>query len=361
MKSLRRAVGVIGFLLAWIVVGDSAALAELVFPGTNWDYDTNGLSPETVRQVNAFVQTLDTTGLMVVKQGRVVYQYGDVKRLSYVASVRKSVLSILYGPYVATGKIRLDATLKDLGMSDIGGLLPIEERAKVIDLITARSGVYHPVEELDDPKAPKRGSKEPGTFWFYNAWDFDAADAAFERMTGKNVYDALRDDLAIPIGMQDFKRERQYQVEMPRSEYPVKHMVFSTRDMARLGLLMLRQGRWRDRQVIPAEWIRRSTRNRTSAHEMHEPNLAYGYLWWVWEDTNGPFRGAFMAAGSFGQFITVLPELDMVVAHKTVQPGSVSLEQYGRLLGLLTGKKPASINEMAFWSRQRQKRSSPPK
>ena len=159
--------------------------AEPIFPGANWEHETNGLSPETVRGVDAFIHTLDTTGLMVVKHGRVVYEYGDVKRLSYLASSRKSVLSMLYGANVASGKIRLDATLKELGMSDVGGLLPIEERAKVIDLITARSGIYHPVTqgigllyelrfsacpgasrpaaEAEPSWAPKRGSKEPGS------------------------------------------------------------------------------------------------------------------------------------------------------------------------------------------------------
>ena len=46
---------------------------------------------------------------------------------------------------------------------------------------------------------------------------------------------------------------------MTASQYPAYHMLLSARDMARLGLLMLRQGRWRDRQLIPAEWVRRST------------------------------------------------------------------------------------------------------
>src|ERR1035441_5471267 len=109
--------------------------AEPVFPDVNWERETNDLSPETVRGVDAFVHTLDTTGLMVVKNGRVVYEYGDVKRFSYLASSRKSVLSMLYGANAASGKIRLDATLKELGMSDVGGLLPIEENAKVIDVI----------------------------------------------------------------------------------------------------------------------------------------------------------------------------------------------------------------------------------
>ena len=88
-------------------------------------------------------------------------------------------------------------------------------------------------------------------------------------MTGKNIYDALRDDLAIPIGMQDFDRERQQKSgDLTRSQYPAYHLVLSTRDMARLGLLMLRQGQWRDRQIIPAEWVRRSTSVRTPLAEI---------------------------------------------------------------------------------------------
>ena len=365
---------------------------EPVFPGADWERETNGLSPETVRGVDAFVHTLDTTGLMVVKNGRAVYEYGDVKRLSYLASTRKSVLSMLYGANVAGGKIRLDATLKELGMSDVGGLLPIEERAKVVDLITARSGVYHPVTQgigllyelrfsacpgvfrpapdNGSSKAPKRGSKEPGTFWRYYNWDFNTAGAAFERMTGKNLDDALRDDLAIPIGMQDFDRERQQKSgDMTRSQYPAYHMVLSTRDMARLGMLMLRQGKWRDRQIIPAEWVRRSTSVRTSMDELHHAGsvevdrFGYGYLWWVWEGplATGPYRGAYTSMGSYGQYITVLPALDMVVAHKSCPPGDVSANDYLRLLDLLTGERPASAAELASWALRRPKSHAQPR
>jgi CubicO group peptidase (beta-lactamase class C family) len=181
------------------------------------------------------------------------------------------------------------------------------------------------------------------------------------RVVGKDLYDALREDLALPIGMQDFKRERQYQVVVSRSQYPVKHIVLSTRDMARLGLLMLRHGQWRDRQIIPADWVRRSTSVRTPKCEIPDSDLGYGYLWWVWEDTTGPYYGAFMATGSFGQFITVLPELDMVVAHKTLPTGNVPAGRYLRLLDLLTGKQPASTAELTAWSRLPQKPSALPK
>jgi CubicO group peptidase (beta-lactamase class C family) len=51
--------------------------------------------------------------------------------------------------------------------------------------------------------------KYPGTHFFYNNWDFNALGTAFEKLTGKNIYDVLRDDLALPLQMQDFNRERQ--------------------------------------------------------------------------------------------------------------------------------------------------------
>jgi hypothetical protein len=77
--------------------------AEPVFPGVDWERKTNDLSPETVRGVDAFVHTLDTTGLMVVINGRLVYEHGDVKRFSYLASSRKSVLWTYQGAYTSMG------------------------------------------------------------------------------------------------------------------------------------------------------------------------------------------------------------------------------------------------------------------
>ena len=58
--------------------------------------------------------------------------------------------------------------------------------------------------------------------------------------------------------------------------------------------------------------------------------FGYGLLWWIWDGAanTGPYRGAYTGIGAVGQFITVLPALDMVVAHKTRQGGaSVSRER----------------------------------
>jgi hypothetical protein len=84
-----------------------------VFPGKTWEYvgqadlAAYGWSTEGLQKTSTFIRdSSHTTGLVVVHRGRVVYQYGDIQELSYVASVRKSFLSALYGYWVETGAER---------------------------------------------------------------------------------------------------------------------------------------------------------------------------------------------------------------------------------------------------------------
>jgi CubicO group peptidase (beta-lactamase class C family) len=139
-------------------------------------------------------------------------------------------------------------------------------------------------------------------------------------------------------------------------------MWLSTRDMARLGYLMLRKGKWQDRQVIPVEWVRRSTKVVTPIAEMHPETMrsgpfGFGYMWWVWDGpfASDPYRGAYTASGAHGQWITILPVLDLVVAHTAFWSStggprhSVDKPDYFRLLDLLVGKRPASEKELRIW------------
>lgn len=182
------------------------------FPGKEWTKadkpESAGFSSRRLAALTGLLQTLDTSAMLVVAKGQVVYEYGDLAKLSYLASCRKSVLAMLYGNYVASGKIPLSKTLRELNMDDVGGLLPRELDATVENLITARSGVFHPASYPGDARdsAPPRGSQKPGTYYLYNNWDFNAAGAVFEKLTGRDIYDALETDLAQPIGMQDFNR-----------------------------------------------------------------------------------------------------------------------------------------------------------
>ena len=309
--------------------------SQSVVPGRDWESiekaESVGFSSERLAAVRTWVSTLDTTAMMIVVSGRTLFAYGDVTHLSYLASGRKSILSLLYGRYVEKGAIALDRTLADLKFTDVGGLLPRERDATIQQLLTARSGVYHPASNGGDDlaHAPPRGSQQPGAHFLYNNWDFNAAGAVFERLTGRDIFDALETELAVPLGMQDFDRARQVKSgNLEASQYLAYPIVLSTRDMARVGLLALHNGRWGDRQVVPAEWMRRTTRlvsplaDMDAAFEDSPPTVGrwgYGYLWWVWDplDASDPLAGAFTAWGIGGQYITVVPKLDMVVAHKT--------------------------------------------
>src|SRR4051794_5575636 len=105
-----------------------AAPAQTVYPGKEWERiqpENSGYSSKRLAALSAYLAPIDTTAMMVVHRGKVIFEYGDLTRQSYLASVRKSILAILYGKYVANGKINLDATLDDLGMDDVGGLLPV--------------------------------------------------------------------------------------------------------------------------------------------------------------------------------------------------------------------------------------------
>jgi CubicO group peptidase (beta-lactamase class C family) len=286
--------------------------------------------------------------MIAIAGGRELWEYGDLKTVSYLASVRKSILAMMYGNYVQSGKIRLNATVAELKIDDVGGLLPEETAATVADLLGARSGVYHAAANSACTgcgstmgEAPVRGSVKPGTYFLYNNWDFNVLGTIFEQQTGLNIYDAFEQEYAKPIGMQDFTRAAQRKTENARaSAHPAYHFYLSTRDMARVGLLMLRDGRWMDRQLVPRDWVRRIVTPITHLDDMHPDDLkkgpfGYGMLWWIWDGpfNAGPYQGAYTGRGAIGQYITVLPALDLVIAHKTVQGGGeVSSTQYLELV-----------------------------
>ena len=104
-------------------------------------------------------------------QGNVLLAWGAVERPFRCHSVRKSLLSGLYG--VHAGEIDLQKTIGELGIDDRQPLTETEKQARILDLLMARSGIYHPAakETSDmDAERPQRGSHPPGTWWWYNNW-----------------------------------------------------------------------------------------------------------------------------------------------------------------------------------------------
>lgn len=299
--------------------------AQSPFPGAEWtrvDPATAGFSQEGIDQAVAYAKREGSTSGMIVQHGLVVAQWGDVSRKSNLHSARKSFASALIGIAVARGQINLDETLAQLGVDDSEpSLTPTEKQATVRMLLEARSGVYHPtVYETAGMEAsrPPRYSHAPGTFWYYNNWDFNTVGAIYEKATGQRIFDALQTEIANPIGMQDYRPSDGHYVSGGlATRYPAYPFNMSARDLARFALLYLHDGRWRDQQIVPAAWVAEST-----ASYSNTPTGGYGYMWWTSTPASGPrgpkvalLRPTYWADGSHGQYAVVVPSLDLVVVN----------------------------------------------
>ena len=307
-----------------------------VVPGVRWEHVTPesvGYSSARLEVLRAWLKTRPTTSMMAVYRGKVIFEYGDTTRATVIASVRKSVLDILYGAEKNLPENLANSTVVELGLQDKVPFVHPEELATFDQLLASRSGIYIPNGDGgQDAIAPKRGSEYPGTHFFYNNWDFNALGTAFEKLTHKDIYDALRDDIAVPLGMEDFDRARQKKSVDPNHAHDVYPMWLSTRDMARIGVLMINHGNWAGKQVADAGFLDWSTTLSTPFEDLNPTGFraagqpmrwGYGRLWWVWDPPRypggtsmGPFQGAYSAMGTGGQYITVFPGLDLVVVHK---------------------------------------------
>lgn len=310
--------GVIGSLLlvATVAGGGQESVqvpAAAQEPGTEWrryvDPADAGFSIGGLERAWDFAHTRGVPALMVVSRGAVVGAWGEVDRRLPIHSIRKSLLSVLYGVYA--DRIDLDATLGELGIDERTPLTAAEKGARVRDLLAARSGIYLPAAgeagEVSTDR-PERGSHPPDTFWWYNNWDFNAAGTAFERLTGVPVLEALHTSLAVPLGLQDWRPTDAFEHREPeRSIHPSFGANLSTRDLARIGVLMASGGRWGDAQMVPRDWVELSTRGHSDIDMGDEYGTAYGYMWWV-DGTEG-----FSARGYGGHVLAVYPEDELVV------------------------------------------------
>ncbi|MEW7280197.1 serine hydrolase [Aquimarina sp. 2201CG1-2-11] len=247
------------------------------FMGTPFEKHTDlketGFTQKKLDSMRSYIsKNLTTEGMIILKNGKLLFEYGNVEDLGYLASVRKSILSMLYGKYVENGTIILDETIGEIGVEEDGGLTDLEKTATVHDIINSRSGVFYtPVNGGSDNKnILKRGSKKPGEYFVYNNWDYNVAGYIFEKKTGKDIYQELEDQLAIPLGFQDWNiKNQKKQYKKSKSRYPAYHMYISVRDMAKIGQLMLNDGKWNGKQLISKEWIKKTTSTITSTEEIN--------------------------------------------------------------------------------------------
>jgi CubicO group peptidase (beta-lactamase class C family) len=314
-----------------------------------------GYSQRGLDSLRDFLRTAGSESMLLLHEGKVVFEWGDIRQKRLLHSIRKPVLNALIGMDSHRACLQLDQTLASLGVDDIApSLSDAEKQATLRHVLQSRSGVYHEAAAESDGMAaqrPARGSHAPGAFYYYNNWDFNAAGAIYEQCTGKRIHDAFAEQIAKPLGMLDYDGQvvevalsdlsppftmdgiRSY--ERQRSQFPAYHFRLSAHDLALFGQLYLNHGQWNGRQLIPAQWIDESTQPISVIDSTY--GLAYGMLWDVLVPEAGDARASFYHTGVGVHMLGVYPKHRLVLVHRvnTEQDFTFSGDQVYRMIRLV--------------------------
>lgn len=331
----------------------SAEMAARTYPGREWTYapasqtgwSQPGLDAAWERARRSF------SAGMLVHRGRVIGEFGNVSHPMTSTSIRKGMLNILIGQLVAERRLRLDATLAELGIDDVSRLTAVERSATVRHLLTSRSGIYAPAAYVvpgEQNQPPARGTHRPGEAFVYWNWGFNALGGIVEQVAGESVFTLFQRRVARPVGFQDLDLARDTAYERDNaSRFPAYLFNLSTRDRARIGLLYLNQGCWRGREIVTSEWVRDTIAPETDQSE----DFDYGYLWWSTEPLagSGLSQRIFMARGFPNQYIMGIPELDAVfvlsidmVAGRQAGARPPRRSDFMEVLNLVLGARPSA-------------------
>lgn len=361
VRTLLLAAGLVAALCPGARAADCASTAGLPWPAPGWRVEpTPPDRADAVRAVDAyaFPEGLDeaakegvrTNGLVVVRDGAIVHEryargFGpDTPHIAW--SVSKSVLHAVYGAAVRDGLVDIDRPVAErspwIGQGD-------KARATYRDLLAMRSGLdfqeayeFAPLKSSVVAMLYTRGRRDmglfaaghpqaapPGAEWSYKSGDSLILARALRDLVGPDRYpDYPWTALFDRIGVATATWERDGEGVLVGSSY----LYATPRDLARVGLLYLRDGCWAGAErVLPEDWVAYAGRPVTAAPderaaEREEPQArrgpaAYGAHWWLNRRVDGGRTEAglpadvLVASGHWGQRLIVLPGHRLVVVR----------------------------------------------
>jgi CubicO group peptidase (beta-lactamase class C family) len=270
--------------------------------------------------------------ILIVRNGAIVHEAYfdgyDRESLQTIYSITKSVTSGLIGIAIDNGvidgvdetvadllpdyaKTIKDGRLKDVTLEEILTLTSgIEWDEKSVPYNDPGNSEYHQVRSRDWVKyvleRPIRD--EPGTRYIYNTGSVHLLSAIIKSRSGLYADQFAEKYLFEPLGI------TRYDWNTDPKGYPCTGgthggLEMRTRDVAKFGMLYLRDGKWNGKQVISEDWVRKSTSKHLTAFD----NTDFGYLWWLIKlkirDT--PVDIVY-GAGYGGQSLALVPELDLM-------------------------------------------------
>lgn len=259
----------------------AAELAEV----EGWDRVTAadaGLDAEVIDEVADHAERIDSDCFAVVRDGALVdlrlWGGADERTPTAIFSITKSLASTLVGMAQADGLLDIDDRVAEHVPAWDG---TEHDDVTIRDVLSNTSGLrrnidsdYFGLAAEADRTAFALGRPQdapPGTVWAYNNTAIQVLDAVLTSATGQPTADFAQERLLDPLGMDD--------TELALDDAGNATMPFGATstclDLARLGMLVLDEGRWEGEQLVPPAWIAEAT---TPSSELNE---AYGLLWWL--------------------------------------------------------------------------------
>lgn len=273
-----------------------------------------------------------TNGL-IIRHGYIVAEWGDTRKPEPTYSVAKSFLSTLLGLALERKMIR-DITNPVAEYIHDGGY-DSEHNRKVTWEHHVRQtsewegelwGKKHDFvgkQAFGQGERPPRQLQQPGTYYEYNDVRINRFSLSLLRLWGKPLPQVLKEEIMDPIGASDSWQYVPYDnsiVEINGKPMPSVSggtrwgggLWISSRDEARFGYLFLREGKWKDKQLLSREWVKKAT-------SRGEVGPDYGYLWWLntekkaWPDAPA---SSFAALGAGSNTVWIDREHDLVIVWR---------------------------------------------
>ena len=167
--------------------------AQDIYPKDSWQVITNpkqiGWSLEKLEDAKLIADSIGSDAVLIIHRGAILKAWGAIERKFMCHSMRKSLLSAMYGLYVDKGVLNLQQNLAEMGIDDSPiPLTKLEKTATIEQLLSSRSGIYLPAAYEWPTRKPQRGKFKPGENWFYpNNWDYNTLLSIFEKVTEKKI------------------------------------------------------------------------------------------------------------------------------------------------------------------------------
>ena len=286
--------------------------------------------------INDFAKLLaltKTNAFIVIQNDTIIYENylngRNRESLCKAFSASKSILSILIGIAIDEGHIKsindpLKKYINDFRNVELGEITikqclnqttGIKYNSKM-SFFSDKPKFYYTINVRELIKDIELENK-PGTKWSTDEYSILLLGAVLENATGESISYYLQEKIWKQIGM-EYSATFSIDSKENKFEHVADGLNATAIDFAKIGLLLLKNGEWNQKPVIPIEWINESF-SFTESSETDRTGLNYKYLWWI-KRKNGDFH----AAGHFGQYIFVSPRSNTVIVRFGERKGGVS-------------------------------------